>query len=196
MDRAEPAPPFKTTLAELARHLDGLGVSYYVTGSVAVFYYGRPRYTHDIDLVALIRQEDVARLSVLLPEDHVLDEVGAARAAAEGEHFNTIDLRTGIKVDFWPLAPTAYARSAMGRRRRVPFNGGEVWMSSVEDLILSKLLWFLETGREPKHWDDVLGVIEVSGDEIDPDYLRRWAAALGIHELVAEALVQARPAQG
>jgi hypothetical protein len=184
---------------EVYRRMPGeqrLLVAYYVTGSVAVFYYGRPRYTHDVDLVALISPEDVAHLAALLPEEHALDEMGAARAAAEGEQFNTIDLATGIKVDFWPLAPTSYARTAMERRRRVPFNGGDVWMSSLEDLILSKLVWFLETGRESKHWDDVLGVVEVSGDEIDREYLYLWAAALGIHALVADALVQAWPTQG
>lgn len=187
MDGAKPAPPFKVPLAELARNLDELGVPYFVTGSIAVLHYGRPRWTHDIDLVALVTPEDVAELSACLPERYALDAVAATRSAEEGDHFNVIDQRTGMKVDFWPLAPTSYARTVMDRRRRMPLDSGEVWVIAVEDLVLSKLVWFLETDRDPKHWDDVLGIIEVSHSEIDRAYLGQWASMLGLRELLDAA---------
>jgi hypothetical protein len=44
------------------RRLNKLGVSYMVSGSVAVIVYGEPRLTHDVDLVAVLDRQHITRL--------------------------------------------------------------------------------------------------------------------------------------
>jgi hypothetical protein len=43
----------------IAARLDALGVHYMLTGSVAAGWYGQPRMTRDIDLVAVERRRKV-----------------------------------------------------------------------------------------------------------------------------------------
>ena len=40
-------------------------------------------------------------------------------------------------------------------------------------------------------WNDVLGVMQVQGERLDRTYLRRWAAGLGVRDLLDRALNEA-----
>lgn len=42
-----------------------------------------------------------------------------------------------------------------------------------------KLVYYHEGGSE-KHNRDIAGMFKVSGDQIDRDYIERWAPALGV----------------
>src|SRR5438874_981791 len=54
-------------LGEVARALDRAGMAYGVIGGIASAGYGRPRWTHDIDI--LVRPEDAARALTILAAD-------------------------------------------------------------------------------------------------------------------------------
>ena len=49
-------------LVNIAQVLDDLKIQYYVTGGMAVFVWGRPRFTADVDIVIALRSKDVDRL--------------------------------------------------------------------------------------------------------------------------------------
>ena len=59
-------------LQELLKHLinafESLGIKYFVTGSMASIFYGEPRFTNDIDVVADIREEHIPELLKSFPE--------------------------------------------------------------------------------------------------------------------------------
>jgi hypothetical protein len=58
--------------------------------------------------------------------------------------------------------------------------------------VLSKLERF-RVGDEvsDRQWRDVIGVLKVQGDRLDQAYLRRWAAELGLGDLLEKAFLEA-----
>ena len=60
----------------------------------------------------------------------------------------------------------------------------EANFASPEDVILKKMEDYRD-GRSEKHLRDILGILKVSGDLIDFDYLARWARDLGLDDIWA-----------
>jgi hypothetical protein len=55
-------------------------------------------------------------------------------------------------------------------------------VAAPEDVILGKLLYYREGGSE-KHIRDITGIVKVSGQYLDRDYLARSAAQLGVADM-------------
>ena len=60
--------PAPDPLAPFLEPLERLGLPYCVTGSVAASVYGEPRLTADIDIVLLLKVDDIAALRSAFPE--------------------------------------------------------------------------------------------------------------------------------
>ena len=110
--------------------------------------------------------------------------------------FNLIQTTTGDKVDFWPLTGEAFDRRRFARRRVVEALGLRLSVSSPEDTILMKLRWSKASGGSEKQLVDALRVYEVQAGGLDLQYLRDWAARLGVADLLAEVVRQAEPLEG
>ena len=55
--------------------------------------------------------------------------------------------------------------------------------------MLAKLEWYRKGGHvSERQWTDVIGVLRVSRDRLDLDYLRTGAAELGLDALLVRAL--------
>jgi hypothetical protein len=65
------------------------------------------------------------------------------------------------------------------------------YFAAPEDIILAKLEWF-RLGEEisERQWSDVLGVLKVQAGRLDRDYLAKWAAELGIGDLMEKAWME------
>ncbi|MCB0123299.1 MAG: hypothetical protein KDE58_13685, partial [Caldilineaceae bacterium] len=63
-------------------------------------------------------------------------------AAERGNHFNAIHLDTSFKIDFWLRKQTDYEEICFSRRVLGTMFERKVWLTSAEDIILSKLLWY------------------------------------------------------
>ena len=68
--------------------------------------------------------------------------------------------------------------------------GIEVAVQSPEDTILSKLSWGKDSGSEMQY-RDALGVALQQWQNLDQEYLRRWAAELDVSELLEKVLTEA-----
>lgn len=173
---------------ELLRHvvrvLEQAGVSYLVTGSTATIFYGEPRFTNDLDVVLQLgpaQVEEVVR--AFPPQEFYVSEEAVRRALRTHGQFNVIHPRSGLKVDFIVAEESPFDRSRFARRRRVRAAADcEADFASPEDVILKKLVFHREGGSD-KHLRDVAGVLKISGDEIDDDYLDLWADRLGVTDL-------------
>jgi hypothetical protein len=150
-------------------------VPFMLTGSFALGYYGKPRMTRDPDFVVALMERHVDALVSAFSTDFYIDE-GAARSAIKSQRmFNLMHLDSAIKVDLI-VRNSEYRHAEFERRKSVEFAGISTWITSREDLILSKLVWARDTGSEMQ-LRDVRTLIDESVDWL---YLKDWAAKLGI----------------
>ncbi|MBI4118884.1 MAG: nucleotidyl transferase AbiEii/AbiGii toxin family protein [Parcubacteria group bacterium] len=173
-------------LVKIAQILEGLEIPYFITGGMAVLVWGRPRFTADIDILIEFKVADVDKLEAAL---NALGETGyvdkdAMREALlrEGE-FNFIDGNTGVKVDFWILKKNSFDVFRMKRRVARDILNQRVYFISPEDLVLNKLLWYQES-QSSRHLEDAESVFKISGENLDKDYLNKWAEKLNVSELL------------
>ena len=164
--------------------LEQLEIPYMLTGSVAASYHGRPRTTHDADIVidpsptqlgAFVRALDAAGFYV--------DDEGAQRALRGRGQFNAIDTRYASKLDFIVRKDRPFSLEEFRRRQRVDLSfAPNVSIVSPEDAILSKLEWARRTGESERQLRDAAGVLELNSS-LDREYVSRWASLLGVHDL-------------
>jgi hypothetical protein len=150
-------------LGRLVELLGRLSIPYMVTGSIAASYYGRPRATHDADLVIdpSAAQAD-ALIAALETGGFYVNGDAARRAVRERSQFNAIEIARAAKVDL------AFARGLA--------------IVTPEDAILSKLEWARSSGDSERQIRDAAGIVELS-PAIDRTYVRRWAIELGVLDL-------------
>ena len=176
------------TQAELLRHLvdvlESVGAEYMIGGSHAAMYYGEPRLTRDIDVIVALRAADLPTFLRGFPqEDYYVDDLAAREAVRTTKQFNIIHPSSGLKIDVYVNPNTPYDRERLTRRQRLPLvPGREAYFASPEDVILYKLLYHrqVESGM---HVRDILGIIRVSGAELDERYIAQWTDRLGLSAL-------------
>ena len=54
-------------LKDVVTRFDKATIPYFLVGSLATMYYGRPRFTQDVDLVARINARQVSKFEGLFP---------------------------------------------------------------------------------------------------------------------------------
>ena len=84
---------------------------------------------------------------------------------------------------FMAPANSKYRRQEFTRRRVIDLGGVATWIVSREDLILSKLVWSLDS-RSEMQLRDVRSLLDESTDWI---YLQHWAPLLDVATLLDEA---------
>ena len=183
------------TQAELLRYLvealEGLGVEYMVGGSHAAMYYGEPRLTRDVDVVVTLHLERLPALLQRFPPGEFYVDAEAAREAIETSgQFNIIHPGSGQKIDVYVNPDTPYDQARLARRQKLPLAPGvDAYFARPEDVILYKLLYAREGGE--LHLRDVLGIIRVSGPELDERYVVEWADRLGLRAVWEQVRRQA-----
>jgi len=176
----------------LVKAFDKLGVSYYISGSVASSIYGVPRATIDVDIVLDLKPQHVHSLVEMLGETYYIDEEMVLNAIQKRSSFNLIHLDTMLKVDIFIIKDKPYNLKTLQRRRKDTFTeekeSTEFYIGSPEDIILSKLEWFRSGEYVTKQqWRDVLGILKVQKDLLDLEYLRHWASTLELSNLLDQA---------
>jgi hypothetical protein len=171
-------------LCDIATRLEGAGIDYMLTGSVALNSYAQPRMTRDIDLVVAFFLKDVSRITDVLGPEYYVSEEAAREAVLHQSSFNAIHERTLIKVDFMVRKREDYRLHEFTRRVRLKVAGFDLWVVSKEDLILSKLHWAKESLSERQLAD--MGNLFATG--CDTAYLRPWSAEFTLTDMLTRVL--------
>ena len=167
--------------------LKRLGIPYMITGSVALFVYGEPRATNDLDIVIDPSDDALTALLEEIASRTYVSPEAVSDAVRRRSMFNAIDFTTTEKVDFIFLKDRPF--DAVRFERRVPcgIKSLQFIASSPEDTILSKLTW-ARRGQSERQLRDVYGVLRIQANSLDWEYLRHWAAELGVESLLDNLL--------
>lgn len=172
--------------------LEQLGIPYAVGGSLASSLHGIMRATLDVDIVADMKLEHVEPLVAALSKEFYAD-AGMMRGAIEHHRsFNLVHYETAFKVDIFIRRPRAFDGLQFERKKYSiittdPEQG--IYVASPEDTILTKLEWYRLGGEvSDRQWRDILGVMKARAGGLETDYLRQWAAELGVSDLLERAL--------
>ena len=154
-------------LKKLVKALEGLGIPYLLTGSMASSVFGEPRYTHDIDVVVDITLAQVISLCAAFPDPEYYCSTEAAKQAVRDRfQFNILHTTSGLKVDVIVASKSDFDRSRLSRGIRLPAGQDfDAIFGSPEDIIVKKLEYYRDGGSE-KHLRDIVGVLTVQGAQL------------------------------
>lgn len=171
-------------LKDVCFRLETARIPYMLTGSMAMNYYAQPRMTRDIDIVVALDETNAGKLVASFEPDYFVPDEALETALREQGMFNLLHLESVVKVDLIVRKRAAYRQTEFARRVQVQLPGFSAWLVSREDLILSKLAWAKDAESELQMRD----VRNLLSGEIDLAYLRQWAPALNVSELLEASL--------
>lgn len=173
--------PAPSPLAPFLDPLERLGFPYCITGSVAASVYGEPRLTADIDVVLLLRAEEIAALRGAFPGHEYYvppDETLRLQLAREARGmFNLIHHSSQFKADIYLAGRDPLHAWALAHRRRIDLSGSGAWIAPPEYVILRKLE-FLREGGQDKHIRDIRFIVAAS--PLDRAFLEAEVGRLGL----------------
>jgi hypothetical protein len=178
-------------LSTIVAAIEGAGIPYMVTGSLASAYYAIPRSTQDVDIVIdPVEQSLDALVDRLLDAGFYVDRDAALEAWRLRGQFNVIDGAGGWKADLIVRKDRPFSAEELERRRRASILGIEVALARVEDVLLAKLEWS-KLGDSELQRRDIAQLLERQRGRLDIEYVERWVAELGLQAEWDEAVRRA-----
>lgn len=181
-------------LKRIIEKLTKAGIPYMLSGSIGSSFHGKPRSTHDIDIVIDADKGKLIDFVKSFGEGYYVSEQAAKEAFLNCSMFNIIDFASGYKADLIIKKKRAFSIGEFKRKKSVNILGEEVYIVSPEDSILSKLEWSKE-GESERQFNDAVGVAAVQWDSLDIDYLKKCAEELEIKDLLNRLLEEAEKLQ-
>lgn len=159
----------------ICKKLNEAKIDYMLSGSLALNLYTVPRMTRDIDVVIELKQSDINLFISNFKDRFYFNENTIREETNKKGMFNIIDTDTGYKVDFIVRKDSPYRKTEFERKKQVEMMGVDTWVVSIEDLILSKLIWIQQL-QSDKQMEDITNLLD--NDHIDFPYLRHWIEKL------------------
>lgn len=167
-------------LEKILKIADKLKIKIVIMGGIATSFFTKPRATYDIDgLISL----DEKKLDNFLNAFKRFGFKSYKIKSIEGLPFITLyQPKSKIYIDLF-LAKNDFQREIIRRAKRVKFNKLNLFIISCEDLILTKL----KVQRE-KDLEDVRCMILENKEDLDFDYLYKWAKILKVEVFLKDEL--------
>jgi hypothetical protein len=165
-------------LKNVVQKLNENKIPYMISGSVAMNYYTQPRMTRDIDIV--IEAKDADKFYNLFKQDYYIDLEMIKNAIANQQMFNIIHLKEVIKIDFIIKKSSEYRITEFSRKKKVKIDNFYIFIVSIEDLVISKLVWVKNSCSEVQLRD----VSNLLKEKVDLDYIKKWSGKLKLSDLL------------
>jgi hypothetical protein len=176
-------------LKVVVEKLENCGVAYMIVGSFASNVYGKPRTTHDADVVIEINEQSLEKLVQSFGNDFYFDMETARDAVRRNFMCNALHYETGFKIDFFIRKNRAFALSEFKRKKMATFLGRPCWFATAEDTILAKLEWS-KMGESERQFNDAVNIAKVQKQNLDIPYLHRWADDLKVGNLLDKLMLE------
>lgn len=153
-------------------------IDYMLTGSFALCAYTTPRGSNDVDILLNINNNDVENFLKLFDEKEFYINPPIVREEVKrGGFFNFISLKYGYKLDFVVKRDNDFSNSEFSRKQFRKVYDYDVWVISLEDLIISKLAWIqvLESNKQMKDIEFLL-----LDTNPDMEYIHHWIKVLNL----------------
>lgn len=173
-------------------YLNAHEVPYMLVGSLATNVYCVPRSTEDGDVVV---QSSVAQLAHQISRSHAGVHFDPQLSFESVTATRKVVLRTeghGFEIELFQLGDDEHDQSRFSRRTQVETMDRKVWIASLEDMIVTKLRWSQQAGRE-KDVSDARNLIGVQREQIDWPYVESWCDRHGTRELLERLRRESAP---
>ena len=165
-------------LKKVIKKLNKNKIPYMITGSVAMSYYSQPRMTRDIDIV--IEISDIEKFYNLFKDDYYIDIEMIKKSISDESMFNIIHSTEIIKIDFIIRKNSEYRKTEFERKKQIKFGKDFVFIVSIEDLIISKLIWSRDSHSQIQ-LNDVKNLLK---EEVDLEYIKEWLKKMQIYDIL------------
>ncbi len=163
-------------LQRVCKSLDKHNIPYMISGSIALNIYTIPRMTRDIDIVVELTENRVEEFTALFPDSYFNENVIQNEIKRQGM-FNIIDHKTGFKIDFIIRKETEYFKQAFENRQLINELDTDLWVISLDDLIIAKIIWIQDYQSEKQ-------IMDIENLLINPDinmeYIRKWCNKMSL----------------
>lgn len=171
--------------------LDELEVPYVLVGSFASNIYGQARSTRDADLVVQGPLGQVSALMRKLGSEFSRDPQIQFETVTGTRKTVIVHKPTKFEVEVFELSDDPHDQIRFARRRQARIYGGDSWVLTPEDVLVTKLKW-LHRANRTKDLLDVQHVIGVQADSLDWTYIERWCDEHGSRQLLEKIRAELR----
>lgn len=177
--------PFKA-ICDLVESFQAFNIKYLIGGSIASSLFGRFRTTNDIDCLYQVADYQVAALVEYLEQKFIVDSDTLSACIKNKKTFNIIHEDTFVKVDLF-VAQNEFHTSELLRAIEIKpeFAPCGFFVATAEDILLAKLKWLQDTGlSSERQIHDIEGIVAIKGQDLEVQYLSKWAKSLGVSDLL------------
>lgn len=155
-------------------------IEYMISDSTAMNFYSIPRMTRDIDIVISINSNSIDKIFDIFKDDYYIDREDIKDAIKNETMFNIIHLKEVFKIDFIIRKSNEYRILEFKNKKRMQFDGIDIYIVSIEDLIISKLYWAKDSESEIQIGD----AKRLIKNDFNYEYVKKWCSQLGISFLL------------
>jgi len=169
---------FINKLLEIVTHsLEKLNIPYMLSGSLALTLYAMPRATRDIDIIVELQNKHIIQFIEEIKDIFYFHEPTIKEEIKRHGMFNIIHLESSYKIDFIIRSTQPFEIFKFKRRKQIDYFGLNIWVITLEDLIISKLIWIQQLESELQK-RDIENLLE--NPNVDLEYVKKWCKELNL----------------
>ncbi len=172
-----------SVISDFVSILEKLKISYLIGGLLASSLYGAVRFTEDADITVEPFDSKADEFLKSLYGNYYVSSEAMHQALVDKTSFNIIHIKTAFKIDVFVQPNQPYEKQMLSRgikRKLSDTVDKEFNFVTPEDIVLLKINWYVQGGRvSERQRNDVMGVLRVQAENLDYDYLNKWARKLG-----------------